>query len=75
MHGKVLDLGYFGKDSLYRVQAAQRARSCASTASTTAAAGESERVAVWEDEVWLSFEPASAILLDGVARWRTWRAA
>ena len=25
--------------------------------------GESERVAVWEDEVWLSFEPSAAILL------------
>ncbi len=26
-------------------------------------AGEAERVAVWEDDVWLSFEPSSAILL------------
>ena len=27
-------------------------------------AGEGERVAVWEDEVWLSFEPSAAILLE-----------
>ena len=26
-------------------------------------AGESERVAEWEDEVWLSFEPSAAIVL------------
>src|SRR4029434_4618361 len=59
--GKVLDLGYFGKDSLYRVQLESGAILRVNR-DTARRGGESERVA-WEDEVWLSFEPQSAILL------------
>jgi putrescine transport system ATP-binding protein len=60
--GKVLDLGYFGKDSLYRVQLDSGAILKVNRVNDRRA-GESERVAVWEDEVWLSFDPSSAILL------------
>jgi len=59
--GKVLDLGYFGKDSLYRVQLDSGAILRVNRVNDRRA-GESERVA-WEDEVWLSFEPHSAIVL------------
>jgi putrescine transport system ATP-binding protein len=59
--GKVLDLGYFGKDSLYRVQLDSGAILKVNRVNDRRA-GESERVA-WEDEVWLSFEPQSAIVL------------
>ena len=60
--GVVYDLGYFGKDSLYRV--ALKSGQIVSVNSVNARrAQESERVAAWEDAVWLSFEPDSAILL------------
>ena len=59
--GRVLDLGYFGKDSLYRVQLDSGAILRVNRVNDRRA-GESERVA-WEDEVWLSFEPHSAIVL------------
>jgi putrescine transport system ATP-binding protein len=60
--GKVMDLGYFGKDSLYRVKLASGDLIRVNRVNEKRA-GEAERVAVWEDEVWLSFEPSSAILL------------
>jgi putrescine transport system ATP-binding protein len=60
--GKVTDLGYFGKDSLYRVRLATGDLVRVNRVNEKRAA-EAERVAVWEDEVWLSFEPSSAILL------------
>jgi putrescine transport system ATP-binding protein len=60
--GVVRDLGYFGKDSLYRVVLGTG--QVVSVNSVNARrAGENERVAAWEDEVWLSFDPSAAILL------------
>jgi len=60
--GRVQDLGYFGKDSLYRVKLASGVLVTANSVNARRA-GEHERVATWEDEVWLSFDPSSAILL------------
>ncbi len=60
--GTVRDLGYFGKDSLYRVTL--DSGTLVSVNSVNARrAGEKDRIANWEDRVWLSFEPSSAILL------------
>ncbi|CAN5347976.1 ABC transporter ATP-binding protein [soil metagenome] len=61
--GKVHDLGYFGKDSLYRVKL-EGGDLVRVNRVNDRRAGEGERVAVWEDEVWLSFDPAAAIVLD-----------
>jgi putrescine transport system ATP-binding protein len=62
IQGTVSDLGYFGKDSLYKVQL--DSGTIISVNSVNARrASENERVAAWEDKVWLSFDPASAILL------------
>ena len=58
----VKDLGYFGKDSLYRVKLPSGALVSVNSVNARRA-GESERVADWEDKVWLSFDPSSAILL------------
>ena len=60
--GKVIDLGYFGKDSLYRVKLPAAALVRVNRVNDRRGS-EGERVAVWEDEVWLSFEPSAAILL------------
>lgn len=60
--GRVQDLGYFGKDSLYRVKLAPGVLVTANSVNARRAS-EEERVANWEDEVWLSFDPSSAILL------------
>jgi putrescine transport system ATP-binding protein len=62
VRGKVVDLGYFGKDSLYRVRLASGALVRVNHVNERRA-GENERVAVWEDEVWLSWHPSSAIVL------------
>jgi putrescine transport system ATP-binding protein len=62
IRGKVVDLGYFGKDSLYRVKLPSGALVRVNHVNERRA-GENERVAVWEDEVWLSWEPSSAIVL------------
>src|SRR5690606_29672533 len=60
--GVVADLGYFGKDSLYKVRL--DSGTVVSVSSVNARrVGETERVAQWEDRVWLSFDPAAAILL------------
>ena len=62
IEGVVEDLGYFGKDSLYRVRLASgRILSVLST--NARRVGENERVAQWEDRVWLAFDPSAAILL------------
>jgi putrescine transport system ATP-binding protein len=63
IQGKVVDLGYFGKDSLYRVRLPSGDLIRVNRVNERRA-GEGERVAVWEDEVWLSFEPSAAILLE-----------
>ncbi len=60
--GKVVDLGYFGKDSLYRVKLPSGAM-VRVNAVNSRRAGEAERVAVWEDDVWLTFAPSSVIVL------------
>jgi len=61
--GVVRDLGYFGKDSLYRV-ALPSGVLVSVHAVNARRAGEAERVADWEDAVWLSFDPSAAILLE-----------
>jgi putrescine transport system ATP-binding protein len=61
VEGVVKDLGYFGKDSLYRV--ALPSGALVSVNSVNTSRGSGARVAEWEDRVWLSFDPSSAILL------------
>jgi putrescine transport system ATP-binding protein len=56
------DLAYFGKDSLYRIRLATGTVVQVNHVNSRRGA-ESERVAQWEDKVWLSFEPSSVILL------------
>jgi putrescine transport system ATP-binding protein len=59
--GQVRDLAYFGKDSLYRIAlpgALVRAH-----AVNARRGDEGARVADWDDAVWLSFDPAAAIVL------------
>jgi len=60
--GVVHDLGYFGKDSLYKV-ALPSGTVLSVNAVNARRADETGRVAEWEDRVWLSFDPSSAILL------------
>jgi putrescine transport system ATP-binding protein len=62
LEGVVADLAYFGKDSLYRVRLASGKLVLVHAVNATRG-GEADRVADWEDRVWLSFDPASAILL------------
>jgi putrescine transport system ATP-binding protein len=62
LQGVVKDLGYFGKDSLYRVSLPSGALVSVNSVNARRA-GEHERVAQWEDKVWLSFDPSSAIVL------------
>ncbi len=60
--GTVQSLAYFGKDSLYRI-ALPSGRVILVNSVNARRAGEHERVADWEDAVFLSFDPAAAILL------------
>jgi putrescine transport system ATP-binding protein len=60
----VSDVGYFGRDSLYKVRLPSGTVLSAHSANARRAA-EAERVATWEDEVWLGFDPSAAILLTG----------
>jgi putrescine transport system ATP-binding protein len=62
VEGVIEDLGYFGKDSLYRVRLAS-GRILSVLATNARRVGETERVAQWEDRVWLAFDPSAAILL------------
>ena len=62
IEGTVDDLAYFGKDSLYRIRLTTGTVVQVNNVNARRAA-ESERVAQWEDKVWLSFEPSSVILL------------
>ena len=62
----VEDLGYFGKDSLYRIKLASGHVLSVSSVNARRA-GESARVAQWDDRVWLSFDPGAIILLRGEA--------
>jgi putrescine transport system ATP-binding protein len=62
VEGMVRDLAYFGKDSLYRI--ALPAGVLVSAHAVNARRGdEAARVADWDDRVWLSFDPAAAIVL------------
>jgi putrescine transport system ATP-binding protein len=59
--GQVRDLAYFGKDSLYRITLPA---ALVQVHAVNARRGtEGDRVADWDDAVWLSFDPASAIVL------------
>ncbi|NDV00219.1 ABC transporter ATP-binding protein [Pseudoroseicyclus tamaricis] len=60
--GTVESLAYFGKDSLYRIRLAS-GRVVSANAPNARRGGEGQWVADWEDDVWLSFAPSSAILL------------
>jgi putrescine transport system ATP-binding protein len=62
LEGVVQSLAYFGKDSLYRV-ALPSGEIVLVHAVNSRRAGEGGRVADWDDRVWLSFDPAAAILL------------
>lgn len=59
--GHVKDLAYFGKDSLYRI--ALPGALVQAHAVNARRGGEGTRVAEWDDEVWVSFDPAAAIVL------------
>ncbi|MGL4236137.1 ABC transporter ATP-binding protein, partial [Tabrizicola sp.] len=59
--GQVQDLAYFGKDSLYRIALPE---ALVQAHAVNARRGdEGTRIADWDDAVWLSFDPASAIVL------------
>lgn len=58
--GKVKDLAYFGKDSLYRVELSSGALVAAHM--VNASRGGQNR-ADWDDQVYLSFDPSSALVL------------
>ncbi len=60
--GTVQSLAYFGKDSLYRI-ALPSGRVLSVNSVNARRVDETERVADWEDAVFLSFDPATAILL------------
>ena len=62
IEGTVDDLAYFGKDSLYRIKLATGTVVQVNNVNARRGA-ESERVAQWEDKVWLSFAPSSVIVL------------
>jgi len=59
--GQVKDLAYFGKDSLYRI--ALPGALVQAHAVNARRGDEGARVADWDDAVWLTFDPASAIVL------------
>ncbi len=60
--GTVKDLAYFGKDSLYRIILPSGALVQAHAVNASRG-GEAARVADWDDRVWVSFDPSSAIVL------------
>jgi putrescine transport system ATP-binding protein len=62
VQGTVDDLGYFGKDSLYRIRLATGTVLQVNSVNARRRP-ENERVAQWEDKVWLSFDPSAVILL------------
>lgn len=62
LQGSVRDLAYFGKDSLYRI-ALPTGALVQAHAVNARRGGEGERVADWDDAVWLSFDPDAAIVL------------
>jgi putrescine transport system ATP-binding protein len=63
LSGVVQDLGYFGKDSLYRIKLDSGALISVNSVNARRA-GENERVAQWEDRVWLSIDPSAVLVLE-----------
>lgn len=61
IEGVVKDLGYFGKDSLFRV--ALENGTLVSVNSVNSGRGGRVRAAEWEERVWLTFAPGAVILL------------
>ena len=61
--GAVKDLAYFGKDSLYRISLPTGTLVQAHAVNATRGDDPSSRRADWDDRVWLSFDPSSAIVL------------
>jgi len=62
IRGQVLDLGYFGNLSIYRVRLSSGLIVRISQQNVRRAR-DSERQVDWEDEVWLSWEPQAALVL------------
>ena len=62
VQGEVLDLGYFGKDSLYRVKLPDGNLIRVSRVNDERL-GEADRQVDWEDKVWLTWNSRSAIVL------------
>ncbi len=62
VQGEVLDLGYFGKDSLYRVKLPDGSLIRVSRVNDERL-GEADRQVDWEDKVWLTWNSRSAIVL------------
>jgi putrescine transport system ATP-binding protein len=62
VRGQVLDLGYFGDHSLYRVRL-ENGRIVAVSHQNFRRARDDERQVDWEDEVWLSWTPRAALVL------------
>lgn len=60
--GHVLDLGYFGDRSLYRVKLAS-GRIVLVSHQNARRARDDERQVDWDDKVWLSWSPRSALVL------------
>ena len=62
LQGQVKDLAYFGKDSLYRVTLPGGGLILVHAVNARRG-GDGAPALDWEDRVWLSFDPAAAILL------------
>ena len=70
VRGTVRDLGYFGKDSLYRVKLASGHLVLVNSVNARRV-DEGGRVAQWEDEVWLILRTILRHPADGLSmRWR-----
>jgi hypothetical protein len=61
LKGKVLDFGYFGKDSLFRIRLAT-GHVLSVNAVNTARMSAEQAVATWEEDVYLSIAPEAAML-------------
>jgi len=66
MTGVVLDFGYFGKDSLYRITL-PTGTLVRVNATNDLRGGDDEMLATWEDEVFLSVDPAAIMLFEDEA--------
>lgn len=62
IRGHVLDLGYFGNHSLYRVKLPS-GKIVRVSQQNVRRASDDERQVDWEDEVWLSWDPRAALTL------------